>query len=527
MIQDTLLAKAVAGIPQRSEKQSDIQKLVGAFVDVGILPQIDSVNSQIIYGRRGTGKTHVLRVFESELRDRARTAVVYIDARTLGSTSQFSDPTIPLSTRCTALFRDILGEIYNALLSFIIESNPPGAESALEELDALGRATTEPYSAVKAESVEQKRSNKNGNKTGVDAKVTTKGISLGISTVSDVSSEAETTTGYTVEQSDKIVFPAISSSMKQINNLCGSVVYLLIDEWSSLPLDVQPYLAEFIRRSFLPLPDVAVKIASLEYRSDFSVATANGTIGFEMGADISAFLDIDDYYVYDRNPEGITDAFADMLFKHLGNELPEHYLLTTLKIDSGRQLASKLFTERKVFQELVRASEGVARDLINIFSKAYFVAHRKGKAKVERSAVLEAARQWFEQDKERNLDDELRQVLRRITDEVIGARRARSFLLPRESASHPLIHRLFDLRVLHLVQRGYADKDRPGVRYNIYTLDYGTYVDLLNTSRKPELGFEPSADEVGEDYIVPFDDKRSIRRIILTDEFLRTASRIS
>jgi hypothetical protein len=45
-----------------------------------------------------------------------------------------------------------------------------------------------------------------------------------------------------------------------------------------------------------------------------------------MGADISAVLDIDDYQVYDRNPEAITDAFAAMLVKHLRNDLPEGYL---------------------------------------------------------------------------------------------------------------------------------------------------------------------------------------------------------
>ncbi len=221
-----------------------------------------------------------------------------------------------------------------------------------------------------------------------------------------------------------------------------------------------------------------------------------------------------------ENPDFITDSFGDMLVKHIGNELPSGYL-TSLGIDDGKGLASKLFTERKVFQELVRASEGVARDLINIFSKAYFVAHRKGRDKIERNAVLEAARQWFEQDKERNLDDELRTVLRRITDEVIGNRKARSFLLPRELSTHRLIHRLFDLRVLHLVQRGYADKDKPGVRYNIYTLDYGTYVDLMNTIRRPEMGFdliEPAEDP--SEYVVPFDDKRSIRRIILSKEHL-------
>jgi hypothetical protein len=521
MIQDPSLAKAVAGIPQRSEKQSDIQKLVGAFVDVGILPQVDSVNSQIIYGRRGTGKTHVLRVLESELRGRPRNAVIYIDARTLGSTSQFSDSSISLSSRCTALFRDILGEVYNGLLAFIVDSAPDGAEKALDELDRLGRASTEPYSSVSPESIEEKRSEKDVGKSGIKANIGKGSVGLEGHAGVETSRESQTATNFKVDVTDKIVFPAISSAIKQINTLCNSLLFLLIDEWSSLPLDVQPYLAEFLRRSFLPLPHVAVKIASLEYRSDFSISTPTGVVGFEMGADISAFLDIDDYYVYDRNPEGITDAFADMLIKHLNNELPEDYL-RQLGVKTGPEFASKLFTERKVFQELVRASEGVARDLINIFSKAYFVAHRKGKDRIERSAVLEAARQWFEQDKERNLDEELRNVLRRITDEVIGKRRARSFLLPRELAAHPIIHRLFDLRVLHLVQRGYADKDRPGVRYNIYTLDYGTYVDLMNTSRKPDLGFE-SFDGDEQEYVVPFDDKRSIRRIILTADILNAS----
>ncbi|HEY5054570.1 MAG TPA: hypothetical protein VII58_00325, partial [Acidobacteriaceae bacterium] len=330
----------------------------------------------------------------------------------------------------------------------------------------------------------------------------------------------ESSSSYRFEYSDKVIFPSISAPLKSVLGIYAAHLYILIDEWSSLPLDVQPYLAEFIKRSFLPLSSVTVKIASLEYRSNFGVNTARGVVGFEMGADISAFLDIDDYYVYDRNPKEITDAFADILVRHLANELPSGYL-AGLGMETGAKLASKLFTERKVFQELVRAAEGVARDLINIFSKAYFVAHRKSKDRIERDAVLEAARQWFEQDKERNLSEALRSVLRRITDEVIGTRKARSFMLPRELATHPVIQQLFDLRVLHLVQRGYADKDKPGVRYNIYALDYGTYVDLMNTSKRPDLGFEASDENGDKEYVVPFDDKRSIRRIVLAEEILQ------
>ena len=70
------------------------------------------------------------------------------------------------------------------------------------------------------------------------------------------------------------------------------------------------------------------------------------------------------------------------------------------------------------------------------------------------------------------------------------------------------------------MQRGYADKDRPGARYNIYALDYGTYVDLMNTSKKPELGFEVREGVDEKEYLVPFDDKRSIRRIVLTRDTL-------
>jgi hypothetical protein len=518
MVQDPELTKAVAGIPQRSEKQSDVQKLVGAFVDVGILPQVDNINSQIIYGRRGTGKTHVMKVLASTLSAREKTAVIYVDARTLGSTNQFSDATVPLPARCTALFRDILNEIYNGLLEFVVNVAPEGSDAALADLDLLSASGSE--SEIVPASLSDKRTTKDASKSGASLAASAKGPEVRVGSSAEETTEAETTTNYVSQQASKIVFPAVSTPLRRVLEKCNSQLYVLIDEWSSIPMDVQPYLAEFLRRSLLPLNNVAIKIASLEYRSDFSINNQNAVIGFEMGADISAFLDIDDYYVYDRNPDAITDSFGDMLVKHLANELPAGYL-ASLGINDGKGLASKLFTERKVFQELVRASEGVARDLINIFSKAYFVAHRKGRDKIERNAVLEAARQWFEQDKERNLDDELRAVLRRITDEVIGNRRARSFLLPRELSTHRLIHRLFDLRVLHLVQRGYADKDKPGVRYNIYTLDYGTYVDLMNTTRRPEAGFEfaESADDPSE-YIVPFDDKRSIRRIILTKDYL-------
>lgn len=525
MVQDQELTRAVAAIPQRSERQQDLQKLVGAFVDVGILPQIANTNNQIIYGRRGTGKTHVLRVLGSNLQSKG-CVVVYIDARTLGSTSQFSDPSVPLPARCTALFRDFLCEIHDALLDRVVTLAGDRANAPLEELSGLSDVITRPFASVAVEGMTDRVLEKSADKSSAAGSMTVSSspsvtVTGGLS--AERSAESERSTTYAVRSEDKIVFPAITSRLKSILAACDSQLFVLVDEWSSLPTDVQPYLAEFFKRAFLALPQVTVKIASLEHRSTFRARNERGFIGFEVGADISAGIDIDDYYVFDRNPERITEAFGDMLIKHLRNELPIGHL-EKLGIRTAQELASKLFSERAVFQELVRASEGVARDLLNIFNTAYYVAHRKGREKIERGAVLEGARQWFEQDKESNLDDHLRAVLRRIIDEVIGKRRARSFLLTRQLGDHPIVQRLFDLRVLHLVQRGYADKDTPGLRYNIYSLDYGTYVDLMNTSKRPEPGFTISEDQTEEDLIVPFDDKRSIRRIILTESILQPPS---
>jgi hypothetical protein len=273
MVQDKELAKAVAGIPQRSEKQGDTQKLVEAFVDPGILPQVDSINSQIIYGRRGTGKTHVLRVFESSLKGRNRTCVVYIDARTFGSTEQFTDVNVALPSRCTSLFRDLLGEVYNGLLNFVVQQEGPDVDRALEEVNRLGVAAVEPVEATRKESSAEKKSSQVSSRSGIDLKISPVGPTLGGSLADEQTQAAEASATYRFEYSDKVIFPSVSGPLKTILGIYGAQLYVLLDEWSSLPLDVQPYLAEFIKRSFLPVPDVAVKIASLEYRSNFGVTT--------------------------------------------------------------------------------------------------------------------------------------------------------------------------------------------------------------------------------------------------------------
>ena len=524
MVKDEQIEKAVSRILQRSERQDDLQKLLGTFVDVGVLPQLDNNNNQIFYGRRGTGKTHVLRVLGSRFAERPNSTVVYIDARTLGSTAQFSDPEIAISRRCLSLFRDILGEVHNALLEHIVNQPSAKADLALDALDQLVSEVTEPFKTMVEESVSETSSEKANDARSRVASVSASkvpNIDLSLKHEKGSATERSATSTFRVENEDKMIFPSLHYQLSRVLELAETRLFILLDEWSSLPGDIQPFLAEFLKRGILPVRNAVLKIASLEHRSRFTLLDRDEPIGFELGADISITQDLDDYYVFDRNPEQITDAYANMLYLHLASELPEGYLSTTHGVSNGTHLSSHLFTARETFKELARASEGVVRDLINIFTSAFFTARRRGRSNIDRQAITEAARLWFEQDKSQYLDEQLQRVLSRVVSEVIGNRRARSFLLPRELEKHPVIQKLFDARVLHPLQRGYADKDNPGVRYNIYTLDYGTYVDLIGTSKEPDLGLlETDRRDEESALIVPFDDKRSIRRIILGESVL-------
>lgn len=183
-----------------------------------------------------------------------------------------------------------------------------------------------------------------------------------------------------------------------------------------------------------------------------------------------------------------------------------------------------MFTRQDAFAEYVQSAEGVPRDGINILSLA---AQRANEGKISIPDVRYAARAWYQQGKESavNADKGASDLLQWIIKEVIAAKRARAFLLS-SGTRHKLIDSLFDSRVLHIIKRGVSTNDKPGVRYQVYKLDYGCYVDLLATAKAPE-GLLPG--KVSGSYLadVPSDDYRAIRRAILDLEQFEASRRVS
>jgi Cdc6-like AAA superfamily ATPase len=105
---------------RRAEKVSQ-EILTKTFVDAEpLFIQLSSKNHQILYGRRGTGKTHALKYLAEKISE-AGGIPIYIDLRVIGSNgSIYTDLNRSLSERATRLVTDVLAALENELIQISI-----------------------------------------------------------------------------------------------------------------------------------------------------------------------------------------------------------------------------------------------------------------------------------------------------------------------------------------------------------------------------------------------------------------------
>ncbi len=499
---------------------SDLDKLVATFVDVGpLFVLLSSKDHQIIYGRRGTGKTHAFG-YLSQRCELDGDVPVLIDLRVVGSaTGLYNDPSTPTSQRATLLLIDTLTAIHEALFRyFLAHAEDLNLAETGPILDSFAAELTNVSVVGQVESEQRFRHNAESNISDeLGLKIGAKGpaISCTVGSTDKRVDEDETKLKVCGTYGYRVRFGALTEILKRLALATkGRQIWVLLDEWSSVPMELQPFLADLLRRSIFPVQGYTVKLAAIEQRSRFNLKGERGDyVGIEVGADAAVDINLDDFMVFDNDPGQATRFFGDLLFKHF---------MATENADAQFVVADDLvrvaFTQVTAFEEFVRATEGVPRDAINIIS---LCAQRALNSQIAVEHVRYAARNWYQRDKETAVKSnaEAHALLHWVIDEVIGNRHARAFLL-KSHISHPLIDDLFDARVLHILKRNISAHDQPGVRYDAYKLDYGCYVDLINTARAPR-GLLPADGAYSN---VPPDDYRAIRRAILELERFKERS---
>jgi hypothetical protein len=470
-------ARAVVSINKRAERQTDYSKLVDIFVETDLPLRCETTDHQIVLGRRGTGKTHLLKYFQHR-KQATGNVVYYADCTRLGSglPSISSQPLVVASK----YFSSLLNDLGTNLLDHTVRLERP-VENTQERIWAR--------------------------------------LSEGLVAYMKPS-DADISSVFNYRQ--------ISDTLRAVlEDLNIPRFYLIIDEWAQVPLAAQPYLAEFIKRAILTVPTVSIKILAVNYQCRFSDQLGGNTIGMQRTADITDVVDIDRYLIFDENQPLVTEFFGQLLYNHLGAELG--WDLTAAKEQKIKKIKG-LFTQEPAFIELVRSAEGNCRDFICILSKAYLEGYRRGGTSKAISIphICAAASAWYSNEKESNIiaEKEIRETISFLLDKVLKGYKSRTFMVEAGCAEHPKLNRLLNERILHRLNMKYSHPDRPGLRYELFTLDYGAYVAYRGTVNEPReqlLFAEEELQCLSEDEkkgIVPFDDRRSIRRIVFDPDKL-------
>lgn len=511
----SIINQAVYKLVKRAEKY-DNKHLINTFVDVGpLFTLLQNPDHQIIYGRRGTGKTHALSFLKSQLEKKGYLSV-YIDMRNIGSNGGiYSDYALPVTERATRLLIDTFALIHDQILEFVLLHDDVYDLSKFGPiLDELAKSISE-IEVVGNVELEETTSATKGEKSESGIFASSKDLSFSRKDEESSSSGKVKRQKIQGQARHRVHFTTINNIFARLKALLGEKeLWILIDEWAEVPLDLQPFLADLLRRTLFSIKGITIKFGAIEKRTNFKLLHGRNYIGIETGADISASLNLDEFMVFDNDPLKSKEFFKTLLYKHVNQFL----------IEDGNGIPNKetfinaAFTQIGAFEELVRASEGIPRDAINILIHSAIKADTD---KISIPHIRAAARSWFNTDKEKsvNAKSEAKLLLRWIIDEIIGNRNARAFLLSSDRQDE-IVEYLFDNRIIHLIKQNISSKDNPGERFNVFAIDYGTYVHLINTSEEPK-GLFFAETEDGEDYIeVPVNDYRSIRRSILNlDEF--------
>lgn len=517
------LLKLAIGLSKRAESY-DTEHLVNSFVEIGHLPALlKNPDSAVIYGRRGTGKTHLLSYLSSHLKKEG-TSVVSIDMRTIGSSSGiYTDVGINLSERATRLLKDTANTIHEKILEAYTEPStdiygPSIIESLSRLLDAANSLAIDGAVTREEANLQSKETNNTASIGGTFA-LTASNFNAALSDSHKLGTNDSQKNIITGKQSIRINFNGLTSALEQVvRNLPQKRLWILLDEWSEVPLDLQPYLADMLRRGFLAVRGVTAKIAAIEHRTVLRLVSevSGQSVGIEVGADVANSINLDDYMVFENDTSQASEFFSQMIFQHIRSIANTQNII--FDITKAADLTQQMFTQRDSFNEFVRAAEGVPRDAINILSKCAIDAKKE---KISMPTVRSSARIWYSTSKQNDVNSRPRanQLLEWIKSEVIGKRKARGFLLD-VNARDPLIDYLFDSRVLHIIKKGISSKDVQdiGKKFNAWSIDFGCYVELFNTSAAPRGLFEAEENEANSanKFVdVPQTDYRSLRRAIL------------
>lgn len=503
------LEEAVASIYERVELSGQFSKL---FADTNMLSLLIQKKNQVIFGRRGTGKTHLLGRLKEYYRDtfsENKILPIFIDGRTIVHKAIIDEVNPGISLLVS--YRRFLDAVIAAIDDFIEDAItlsafeklwPVGGKKHkldrikeilmdLKKLIRFGKVEIGPGEVVSE--VTHKRMVTTKAQIGLDAKVVAgvkklaeakAGFEAGLSKASSKSAEDLMKVVY--EGLTVINFADISEGLDSvIEELEPDAVMILFDEWSAIELDYQPFFAEMIHSTLVAGRRMFIKFGCIPFLTRLSATKASGqAIGFPIGEEVFVDVDLDRFYNPYLDPQSVTFFLLCVLQKHLGGKIKP--LMSADFDDAVKYFDGNLFQDTDSMEELVRASAGVPRDFLRIFARAFHKAQTE--LPITLKHVRMATHDFFQEEKRSLVEERATtySLFEEIFEKICLPSKTNIFFVSRSFAKNRNLQELWHHRLVHLLFEGHSAYagNQPGT-YDVYVIDYGRYI-LMHSSKKGE-----------------------------------------
>ncbi len=422
----------------------------------GHIERLNSKQNQVIFGRRGSGKSLLLKSLKE-----TRPGVICLSI----NLEDFKDISFPNSI--IQVLKSLINQLNKEVQSnFKIFDNFKkwNRSRAIRKrynnlLKSLQDRLNQPD--LYDEAITQRK----GSKLGGDLKSgygSTKG-----SLNTELTEEVETSKSFKIDKLNvlKNELPELKELLNETCLLLGKDIFLILDDFYFIRKSDQPYFIDFFHR-LCKNTGLYLKIATIKQRTSLYIQ-GETYVGMEIGHDAQS-LNLD----YSLENFGAMVKFMKELLAHINSKV-------NVNIDYD-----KILTDN-AFKFLCLASGGVPRDFFSLFislgNKMLDNEKSISKPNVIDCSIdnlpnkMEAFKTDTAEEKEI-----LEHYLQFIRDEIILGKKYNSFLVSNsEALKFPQINQaikeLVDLRLIHIVNSNTSSAPSDGLRYSAYMVDIGLF----------------------------------------------------
>lgn len=425
----------------------------------GHIPRLNSKQNQIIYGRRGSGKSLLLKSLKNQHYKYGIITSVNLE--------DYKDVSFPNSILQVLIqFFDQLIKEINKSYSWWEFRKAKRAKKLIAQLSSKIAQSRQKLQVP--DNYDESIKEKEGKKISTTLKGSAPGVIEG-SASGELNNEMEK---QKLLQIDKL--NSIRNEIAEVKALINSVteftknkhIFLVLDDFYFIRKIEQAFFIDYFHR-LSKNTNLFLKIATIKHRTSLYTKTPDTYVGIESGHDAQT-IELD--YSLDQLP-----ALEDFMWD----------LLKQANINSNANVQLETLITQNAFKQLCLASGGVPRDFLALFIKLCnkIISGEKTISKPEVNEVaIENSPNKFENFKRDSAEekDVLEQYLQYLKDFMLVTKKTNMCLVSNSDIANynqirQAIKELVDLRLLHLVDQNTSAAPADGKRYSAYMIDIGLY----------------------------------------------------